>query len=73
MSIEEKLKNYIAVSELFAVTAMDCVIRLKSNKKVSDRLSEKFGKLWIAAEILLFVLVVASVDIRYTFDAVISA
>lgn len=73
VSIEKKLKNYIAVSGFFAVTAMDCVIRLKSNKKVSDRLSEKFGKLWIAAEILLFVLVVASVDMRYTFDAVISA
>lgn len=33
------------------------------------RLSQKFGKLWLAAEVLLFVLVGASVDIRYTLKA----
>ena len=30
---------------------------------------QKFGKLWLAAEVLLFVLVGASVDIRYTLKA----
>lgn len=29
----------------------------------------EFGKLWLAAEVLLFVLVGASVDIRYTLKA----
>ena len=38
-------------------------------RSVSNRLSEKFGKLWIAAEVLLFVLVGAAVDIRYTLNA----
>ncbi|MDO4365000.1 MAG: cation:proton antiporter, partial [Clostridia bacterium] len=37
------------------------------------RLSAKFGKLWIAAEVVLFVLVGAAVDIRYTLEAGISA
>jgi len=36
-------------------------------------LSEKFGKLWIAAEVVLFVLVGAAVDIRYTLSAGIAA
>ena len=40
---------------------------------VSKRLSEKFGKLWLAAEVLLFVLVGAAVDIRYTLNAGIAA
>lgn len=42
---------------------------LKSIALVSKRLSEKFGKLWIAAEVMLFVLVGAAVDIRYAMRA----
>ena len=34
---------------------------------------KKFGKLWLAAEVLLFVLVGAAVDIRYTMDAGLAA
>ncbi len=40
---------------------------------MSARLSEKFGKLWIAAEAVLFVLVGAAVDIRYTLAAGVAA
>ena len=36
---------------------------------VGLRLSQKFGKLWIAAEVLLFVLVGAAVDLHYTLTA----
>ncbi len=32
-------------------------------------LAQKFGKLWLAAEVILFVLVGAAVDIRYTLEA----
>ena len=49
------------------------VIKIKSPVTVSNRLSEKFGKLWIGAEVLLFVLVGAAVDIRYTMDAGVAA
>ena len=73
MTIETWVKDYIALSGLLAVVAMACVIKLKSNFSVSVRLLEKFGKLWIAAEIILFVLVGAAVDIRYTLTAGISA
>ena len=69
MSIETLVTPYVAVSGLLAVVAMACVIKLKIDKSVSTRLSEKFGKLWIAAEVMLFVLVGAAVDVRYTLSA----
>ena len=69
MSIEALVKPYVAVSGLLAVVAMACVIKLKTDKAVSVRLSEKFGKLWIGAEVMLFVLVGAAVDVRYTLSA----
>lgn len=69
MAIETWLKGIFAVSGLLAVVSMACIIRLKSIPSVSARLSEKFGKLWLAAEVVLFVLVGAAVDIRYTAQA----
>lgn len=69
MSTETMLKGYVAISGLLAVVGMACVVKLKSAVEVSGRLSEKFGKLWIAAEVVLFVLVGAAVDIRYTVTA----
>ena len=73
MAIETWLKDIISISGLLAVVSMACVIKIKSPDAVSDRLSEKFGKLWIGAEVLLFVLVGAAVDIRYTMDAGVAA
>lgn len=69
MAIETWLKGIVSISGLLAVVSMACVIRIKSVTFVSKRLSEKFGKLWLAAEVILFVLVGAAVDIRYTLHA----
>ncbi len=69
MSIETWLKGIVSLSGLLAVVSMACVIKVKSTPFVSKRLSEKFGKLWLAAEVILFVLVGAAVDIRYTVKA----
>ena len=69
MAIETWLNGIISVSGLLAVVSMACVIKVKSITFVSKRLSEKFGKLWLAAEVILFVLVGAAVDIRYTLSA----
>ena len=63
MAVETWAKPYVSVSGLLAVVSMKCP------KSVSGRLSEKFGKLWIAAEVVLFVMVGAAVDIRYTATA----
>ena len=73
MSVETWVKPYLSVSGLLAVVGMACVLKLRSIKAVSARLSEKFGKLWLAAEVLLFVLVGAAVDIRYTMGAGLAA
>ena len=73
MAVETWLKGIVSVSGLLAVVSMACVIKIKSVAFVSKRLSEKFGKLWLAAEVLLFVLVGAAVDIRYTLSAGIAA
>ena len=67
MAAEDALGG--AVSGLLAVVSMACALRLRSPSAVSRRLSEKLGKLWIAAEVMLFVLVGAAVDIRYTLGA----
>ena len=65
VAMENILKYKIAFSSLLAVIAMSCVFKIKANDEVSSRLSEKFGKLWIFAEVLLFVLVGAEVNIFY--------
>ena len=69
MAVETWAKPYVSVSGLLAVVSMACVRKMKCPKSVSGRLSEKFGKLWIAAEVVLFVMVGAAVDIRYTATA----
>jgi NhaP-type Na+/H+ or K+/H+ antiporter len=73
IAIEGWLEGKIAVSGLLAVVSMACVLKMKCTSFVSKRLSEKFGKLWLAAEVILFVLVGAAVDIRYTLDAGLAA
>lgn len=73
MAIETWAEGYVSISGLLAVMSMACVLKLKSVAFVSKRLSEKLGKLWIAAEVILFVLVGAAVDIRYTMKAGLAA
>lgn len=73
IAVEDWLKGIVSVSGLLAVVSMACVLKIKSTGFVSKRLSEKFGKLWLAAEVALFVLVGAAVDIRYTMEAGVAA
>lgn len=69
MAAETRVKPYVSVSGLLAVGSMACVLKVRCSAFVSSRLAQKFGKLWIAAELILFVLVGAAVDIRYTLEA----
>lgn len=73
ISAEELLKPYVALSGLLAVASMACVVKLRCPECVTQRLSQKSGKLWIAAEAVLFVLVGAAVDVRYMAGAGLSA
>lgn len=69
VTIENRLADKVAISGLLAVVSMACVLKFKSDENVSARISQKFGKIWIGAEVVLFVLVGAAVDIRYTLEA----
>ena len=65
MAVETWLKGIVSVSGLLAVVSMACMLKARCVPEVSKRLSEKFGKLWLAAEVVLFVLVGAAVDILF--------
>ena len=69
MAAEDWLEGALPLSGLLAVVSMACVLKLRCAPGVSMRLSQKFGKLWLAAEVILFVLVGAAVDVRYTLGA----
>ena len=62
--IEDKLTTAITFSALITVMFIGIGLQRK-NKTVAERLSIKYGKLWVAAEIFLFVLVGATVNIGY--------
>lgn len=64
VSLESALKNSIPLSGLLAVMALGGTI-YKQYGGLAKRLSSKYSKVWVAAELLLFVLVGAVVDIRY--------
>lgn len=69
LAIENWLEGIVSVSGLLGIMSMALVFAMRSEKNVTQRLQGKFGKLWIPAEVLLFVLVGSAVDIRYTLQA----
>ena len=69
LAAEDWLEGIVPLSGLLAIMSMALVLAMRSNSDVTHRLQEKYGKLWLAAEIILFVLVGAAVDIRYTLQA----
>ena len=72
VSIEDFMKPFFPVSGLLAVMSLGCSI-LRSYEILAKRLMGKFSKIWVGAEILLFVLVGAQVDISYLAGAGISS
>ena len=69
LAIEGWLEGFVAVSGLLAIMSMAMIYAMRTKVEVVNRLKDKYGKLWLAAEVLLFVLVGAAVDIRYTLSA----
>ena len=68
VALESALKGTVPFSGLLAV--MSCGIAVNRRRpQVAARLAVKYSKLWVAAEVLLFVLVGATVDIRYAAAA----
>lgn len=68
VTMETAIKPYVPMSGLLAVMALGTTI-LKKYALLARRLSGKFSKIWVGAEILLFVLVGAAVDIRFVAGA----
>lgn len=69
MAAEDWLEGVVPVSGLLAVMSMACAVQMRCRPAVTEDLAKKYGKLWLAAELALFVLVGAAVDIRYTLNA----
>lgn len=64
VALETSIKEIIPFSGLLAV--MSCGLAVNRGRpEVAAHLSSKYSKLWVAAEVLLFVLVGATVDIQY--------
>lgn len=72
ITLENSIKGVIPFSGLLAVMSMGIALQ-KKRPVVAERLSVKYSKLWVAAEILLFVLVGATVDVSYALTAGASA
>ncbi|GKX27543.1 potassium transporter [Vallitalea longa] len=69
ITLENFVKPYgIPISGLLAVMALGGTLS-ESYNVLSRRLMTKFSKIWVGAEIMLFVLVGAAVDIRYLAGA----
>lgn len=65
---EHALEGIVPVSGLLAVMSMGMTI-FNRYELLAKRISGKFSKMWVAAEIVLFVLVGATVDIGYAAQA----
>lgn len=67
VALENAIDAWVPYSGLLSVIAFGAVIFAK-HEVCAKRLSGKFSKLWIFAEILLFVLVGAEVNIEYALQ-----
>ena len=72
LELETRLQGYIPISGLLAIMSMGIVIKQKYNI-LAQRLAAKYNKLWLGAEVFLFVLVGATVDLKYVASAGLSA
>lgn len=68
VTLEQALSGIIGFSGLLAIMALGVTIH-QNNVETAQRLSNKFSKLWVGAEVFLFVLVGATVNISYAFKA----
>lgn len=68
LELQNRLEGIVSVSGLLAIMSMGIVIKQKYDV-LAKRLSVKYNKLWLGAEIFLFVLVGIAVDINYASKA----
>ncbi|MBI3377498.1 MAG: cation:proton antiporter [Nitrospirae bacterium] len=66
--LEKFLKPFIPVSALSGVMTIGFIL-LEKSEPIAHKVSQKLGKIWVFAEIILFVLVGAQVNIHVAGDA----
>lgn len=68
LELQNRLEGIVPVSGLLAIMSMGILINQKYDL-LAKRLSVKYNKLWLGAEIFLFVLVGIAVDVKYALNA----
>lgn len=68
IALEEFVKPYFAISSLLGIIVMALIISLK-NKNDAKKIQSSYNSLWQGFEILLFVLVGASINISYAISS----
>lgn len=68
VTLEDSMEGIFTFSSLISIMCMGISLQ-KNREPAARRLSLKFNKLWVGAEIMLFVLVGATVDISYAVAA----
>lgn len=68
LAMEDALEGVVPVSGLLAIMSVGIVLKQKYNV-LAVRLSGKYNKLWVGAEVMLFVLVGAAIDLKYAVAA----
>lgn len=72
LEVQNRLEGIVPISGLLAIMSMGIAVRQRYGV-LASRLSVKYNKLWLGAEVFLFVLVGATVDLRYVTKAGIAA
>ena len=68
LEVQNRLEDVMPVSGLLAIMSMGIIINQKYDV-LAKRLSIKYNKMWLGAEVFLFVLVGIAVDIKYALKA----
>ena len=68
LELEHKINDIIPMSGLLAIMSLGVVVKNKY-EALAIRIQTKYNKLWLGAEIMLFVLVGVTVNLKYVMDA----
>jgi NhaP-type Na+/H+ or K+/H+ antiporter len=68
LEVQNRSEGVVPVSGLLAIMSMGIIINQKYDV-LAKRLSVKYNKMWLGAEVFLFVLVGIAVDIKYALAA----
>ena len=68
LELEHKINDIIPMSGLLAIMSLGVVVKNKY-EALAIRIQIKYNKLWLGAEIMLFVLVGVTVNLKYVMDA----